>query len=87
MADLTRLLLALLATPAAASDCLPYASAAEAIKGNGMALTFEGFADGGSLQVFTARDGTWLVIVKTDDDRACPLVMGEAHNVTLGSLL
>lgn len=27
--------LALLATPAAASDCLPYASAAEAIKGGG----------------------------------------------------
>lgn len=81
------LLLAILATPAAASDCLPYVSAAEAIKGNGMALTFEGFAEGGSLQVFTARDGSWLVIVKTDDGRACPLVMGEEHNVTLGSLL
>lgn len=81
------LILALLATPAAASDCLPYASAAEAIAGNGMALTFEGFAEGGSLQVFTARDGTWLVIVKTDDGRACPIITGDDHNVTLGSLL
>ena len=79
--------LALLATPAAASDCLPYASAAEAIKGGGMALTFEGFAEGGSLQVFTASDGSWLVIVKTADGRACPIITGEEHNVTLGSLL
>lgn len=82
-----RLILAFLATQAAASDCLPYASAAEAIKGNGMALTFEGFAEGGSLQVFTASDGSWLVIVKTDDGRACPIITGEEHNVTLGSLL
>lgn len=32
-------------------------------------------------------DGSWLVIVKTDDGRACPLVMGDEHNVTLGSLI
>lgn len=82
------LILSLLATPAAADPpCVPYADAVAAVTEAGMALTFEGFAEGGSLQVFTARDGTWVVIVKTDDDRACPLVMGEAHNVTLGSLI
>ena len=32
-------------------------------------------------------DGSWLVIVKTDDGRACPIITGEEHNVTLGSLL
>lgn len=84
---MTRLLLALLATPAAGSECVPYAQAAEAVTEAGMRLTFEGFADGGSVQVFTARAGSWLVIVKTADNRACPVITGEAHNVTLGSLI
>lgn len=60
---MTSLLLALLATPAAGAECVPYAQAAE------------------------ARDGSWLVIVKTADNRACPIITGEAHNVTLGSLI
>lgn len=79
--------LALLATPAAASDCVPLAEAQQNAKEAGLSLTFEGFVDGGSLQVYTDRSGEWLMIVATNDGRACPIVAGDAHNITLGSLI
>ena len=87
---MTRLaiILACLATPAAAETvCVPGSDLAAAAKEQGLALTFEGFLTDGAVLIFTARDGEWVMVILKADGSACPLVMGEAHNVTLGSLL
>ena len=82
------LILACLATPAAAETvCVPGSNLAAAAKEQGLALTFEGFLADGAVLIFTARDGEWVMVILRADGSACPVAAGEAHDITLGSLM
>jgi len=82
------LLAALLATPATAETvCVPGADLAAAAKAEGLALTFEGFLTDGAVLIFTARDGEWVMVILRADGSACPVAAGDAHDITLGSLM
>lgn len=82
------LILACLATPAAAETvCVPGSDLAAAAKEQGLALTFEGFLTDGAVLIFTARDGEWVMVVLKADGSACPVAAGDAHDITIGSLM
>jgi hypothetical protein len=82
------LILACLATPAAAETvCVPGADLAAAAREQGLALTFEGFLTDGAVLIFTARDGEWVMVILRADGSACPVAAGNAHDITLGSLI
>ena len=87
---MTRLavIIAFLATPATAETvCVPGSDLAAAAKEQGLALTFEGFLTDGAVLIFTARDGEWVMVVLKADGSACPVAAGDAHDITLGSLM
>ena len=87
---MTRLavIIAFLATPATAETvCVPGADLAAAAKEQGLALTFKGFLAAGAVLIFTARDGEWVMVILKADGSACPVAAGDAHDITLGSLM
>lgn len=67
--------------------CFPIDQVYSSMKAHDYVLTFEGFVSGGSVLLFTEKDGQWIMVLEMGDGRGCAFAAGDEFNLTIGSLM